>query len=78
MQVGRGDGEFLVDLVHESPHRHAHRDVVFAVLLLDAHAERDLAVAARIASRVGQSVLDRGHVAQVDVGVINPLAAAGA
>ena len=47
--------------------------VVFAMLLLDADAERDLAVAARHAARVGQAVLDRGDVAQMDVGVVNPL-----
>ena len=63
----------LLTCVDERAHRLAHLHVVFAVLFLDADAERDLAVAARHAARVGEAVLDRGHVAQVDVGVVNPL-----
>jgi len=63
-------GNFLVDLGDEIPHRQADLDVVFTVLLLNAEAERQPAIAARHAAPVGHAVLNRGDVAQVDVRVI--------
>ena len=61
--------------VDEGAHVLADLDVVFAVLLLDADAERDLAVAPGEAADVGDAVLDAGDVAEMDVGVIYALAA---
>ncbi len=76
MEVGIGDLEFLVDVLDELGHGFAHRNIVGSVHFLDADPERNLTVAARLASRIAQPVLDAGDIAQVDIGVVDPLPAA--
>ena len=76
MHIGIGDGELLVDLIDEGADGVADFHVVFAVLLLDADAEGDLAVAPGVAAHIGKAVLDPGDIAQMDIGVVDALAAA--
>ena len=76
VEIGIGDGEFLVDLLDEGADGGADLDVVGAVLLLDADTEGGFAVAPGEAADVGEAVLDAGDVAEVNVGMVNALAAA--
>jgi hypothetical protein len=76
MEIRRVDCQFLVDLGDEGLHRLAHRHVVLTVLFLDAHPQRGLAVAACHAPRVGEAILNCGHVAEVDIRMVDALAAA--